>query len=71
MKKKKKRHFKVKDWASDQETIKRPKKKNVRRIIELRQTQNQPKDILMDKRRKGFMVRESSENRKRDKCKPA
>ena len=29
------------------------------------------KNILMDKRRKGFMVRESSENRKRDKCKPA
>lgn len=29
------------------------------------------KNSLMDKRSKGFMVRESSENRKRDKCKPA
>ena len=37
----------MKDWASDQETIKRQKKKNVGRIIELRQTQNQPKDKVL------------------------
>ena len=79
-KEKKKRHFKVKDWASDQETIKRPKKKKCAEDYRA-ETDTEPakrqsvgikiKNILMDKRRKGFMVRESSENRKRDKCKPA
>ena len=70
----------MKDWASDQETIKRPKKKKCAEDYRA-ETDTEPakrqsvgikiKNILMDKRRKGFMVRESSENRKRDKCKPA
>ena len=43
----------MKDWGSEQETIKRQKKKkNVGRIIELRQTQNQPKDKVLAQRLK-------------------
>ena len=38
--------------TSQQETIKRQKKKNVGRIIELRQTQNQPKDKVLARRLK-------------------
>lgn len=42
----------MKDGGSEQETIKRQKKKNVGRIIELRQTQNQPKDKVLARRLK-------------------
>lgn len=42
----------MKDGGSEQETIKRQKKKKEGRIIELRQTQNQPKDKVLARRLK-------------------
>lgn len=74
-----KKHFKVKGWGSDQETRKWPKEhgEDYGAGTDTERAKGQSagtksKNILMDKRKgKGFMVRESSENKKQDKCKPA